>query len=105
MAPGRGSFRGEVRTSRPAGVRVPPGEQTPHPHRSARTRETSATMPKSKTHSGAKKRFRVTGTGKVMRRRANRNHLLEHKPSKRTRRLDGAIVVSKHDEKKIKKLL
>ena len=62
-------------------------------------------MPKMKTHSGAKKRFKVTGTGKVMRRRANRNHLLEHKPTKRTRRLDGAVVVSKHDEKKIKKLL
>jgi large subunit ribosomal protein L35 len=62
-------------------------------------------MPKMKTHSGAKKRFKVTGTGKVMRRRANRNHLLEHKPTKRTRRLDGDIVLSKNDEKKIKKLL
>jgi large subunit ribosomal protein L35 len=62
-------------------------------------------MPKMKTHSGAKKRFKVTGTGKVMRRRANRNHLLEHKPTKRTRRLDGAVVVSKNDETKIKKLL
>ena len=46
-------------------------------------------MPKNKTHSGANKRFRLTGTGKVMRRRANRQHLLEHKPSTRTRRLDG----------------
>jgi large subunit ribosomal protein L35 len=62
-------------------------------------------MPKMKTHSGAKKRFKVTGTGKVMRRRANRNHLLEHKPTKRTRRLDGAVVLSKNDETKIKKLL
>ncbi|GAA4609951.1 MULTISPECIES: 50S ribosomal protein L35 [Actinoallomurus] len=62
-------------------------------------------MPKMKTHSGAKKRFKKTGTGKVMRRRANRNHLLEHKPTKRTRRLDGAVVLSKSDEKKIKKLL
>jgi large subunit ribosomal protein L35 len=62
-------------------------------------------MPKMKTHSGAKKRFKLTGTGKVMRRRANRNHLLEHKPTKRTRRLDGAVVVAKPDEKKIKKLL
>jgi large subunit ribosomal protein L35 len=34
-------------------------------------------MPKMKTHSGAKKRFKTTGTGKVMRRRANRNHLLD----------------------------
>ena len=62
-------------------------------------------MPKNKTHSGAKKRFKVTGTGKVMRRRANRNHLLEHKPTKRTRRLDGVVVLSKNDETKIKKLL
>ena len=62
-------------------------------------------MPKMKTHSGAKKRFKVTGTGKVMRRRANRNHLLEHKPTKRTRRLDGTVVVDKDDVKKIKKLL
>jgi large subunit ribosomal protein L35 len=62
-------------------------------------------MPKTKTHSGAKKRFRVTGTGKVMRRRANRNHLLEHKPTKRTRRLDGLVQVAKGDDKKVKKLL
>jgi len=62
-------------------------------------------MPKTKTHSGAKKRFKVTGTGKVMRRRANRNHMLEHKPTKRTRRLDGRVVIAKSDEKKIKKLL
>jgi large subunit ribosomal protein L35 len=40
-----------------------------------------------------------------MRRRANRNHLLEHKATKRTRRLDGPVVVDKADEKKIKKLL
>ena len=62
-------------------------------------------MPKMKTHSGAKKRFRVTGTGKVMRRRANRNHLLEHKSTKRTRRLDGLTEVAKGDGKNIKKLL
>jgi large subunit ribosomal protein L35 len=37
--------------------------------------ETTATMPKMKTHSGTAKRFRLTGTGKVMRRRANRGHL------------------------------
>jgi len=46
-------------------------------------------MPKMKTHSGASKRFRLTGTGKVMRRRANRQHYFEHKPSTRTRRLLG----------------
>ena len=54
--------------------------------------ETTAAMPKNKTHSGAKKRFRVTGTGKLMREQANRRHLLEHKSSTRTRRMAGADV-------------
>jgi large subunit ribosomal protein L35 len=62
-------------------------------------------MPKMKTHSGANKRFRVTATGKVMRRRANRNHLLEHKPSSRTRRLAREVVLAPADTKKIKQLL
>ncbi len=62
-------------------------------------------MPKMKTHSGAAKRFRLTGTGKVMRRRANTNHLLEHKPSKRTRRLRREMTLAPSDAKKIKKLL
>jgi len=67
--------------------------------------ETTATMPKMKTHSGTARRFRVTGSGKVMRRRANMNHLLEHKASKRTRRLGQEQVVAPSDTKKIKKLL
>ncbi len=62
-------------------------------------------MPKMKTHSGSNKRFRLTGTGKVMRRRANRQHLLEHKPSTRTRRLASEVVLSPADTKKIKRLL
>jgi large subunit ribosomal protein L35 len=62
-------------------------------------------MPKMKTHSGAKKRFRVTGSGKIMRRRANRQHLFEHKSSRRTRRLAPEVVMSEADTKKIKKLL
>ncbi|HHV20145.1 MAG TPA: 50S ribosomal protein L35 [Propionibacterium sp.] len=62
-------------------------------------------MPKMKTHSGAKKRFRVTGTGKVMHRRAGKMHLNEHKSSRRTRRLDGDAVLVKGDAKKAKKLL
>ena len=45
-------------------------------------------MPKMKTHSGAKKRFRFTGTGKLMHRQAGKMHLNEHKSSSRTRRLD-----------------
>ena len=62
-------------------------------------------MPKMKTHSGANKRFRLTGTGKVMRRRANRAHLLEHKKSTRTRRLKNEVVLSPADNKKMKRLL
>ena len=62
-------------------------------------------MPKNKTHSGAKKRFRVTGSGKLMREQANRRHLFEGKPSKRTRRLALDQPVAKSDVKTIKKLL
>jgi large subunit ribosomal protein L35 len=62
-------------------------------------------MPKMKTHSAAGKRFRLTATGKVMRRRANRNHLLEHKSSRRTRRLASEVALAPADVRKIKKLL
>ena len=62
-------------------------------------------MPKAKTHSGASKRFRRTGTGKIVRQKDNRRHLLEHKPSKRTRRLDGRTVVAGNDAGRINKLL
>ena len=62
-------------------------------------------MPKAKTHSGASKRFRITGTGKIVRQKANRRHLLEHKPSKRTRRLEGRTTVSTADAKRIRKML
>ena len=62
-------------------------------------------MPKMKTHSGAAKRFKVTGTGKVMRLRANRQHLFEHKSSRVTRRLYGAIEVAKGDTREVKRLL
>ena len=62
-------------------------------------------MPKMKTHSGAGKRFRLTGTGKVMRRRANHGHLMEHKSSRQARRLGRDMVLAPPDAKKIKKLL
>ena len=61
--------------------------------RGARTTRDTAAMPKNKTHSGAKKRFRVTGTGKVMREQAGGRHLLEHKSSRRTRRIAGDVVL------------
>jgi large subunit ribosomal protein L35 len=62
-------------------------------------------MPKAKTHSGTSKRFRLTGTGKVVRQKANRRHLLEHKSSRRTRRLEGRTTVSTNDVTRVKKLL
>ena len=52
-------------------------------------------MPKAKTHSGASKRFRKTGTGKIVRQKAGKRHLLEHKATKRTRRLDGRTTLSR----------
>jgi large subunit ribosomal protein L35 len=62
-------------------------------------------MPKMKTHRGAAKRFSVTGTGKIRRRKAFRDHLLEHKPSTRTRRLGRLAEVTGGDERRVKKML
>ena len=62
-------------------------------------------MPKMKTDSGAKKRIKVTGSGKLMHERTNKRHLLEVKSSRRTRRLSGVAEVAPADTKKIKKLL
>jgi large subunit ribosomal protein L35 len=62
-------------------------------------------MPKMKTHSGAKKRFKVTGTGKLRRLQINNNHILEKKPSKRMRRLKGEVGVAPGDAARMKKLL
>ena len=62
-------------------------------------------MPKQKTHSGAKKRFKVTGTGKILHERAGKRHLLERKSSALTRRLTGTVELAPQDAKKVKKLL
>ncbi|WP_193103170.1 50S ribosomal protein L35 [Brachybacterium sp. FME24] len=62
-------------------------------------------MPKNKTHSGTKKRIRVTGTGKLMREKANARHLMETKSSTRKRRLGNDTSVAKSDVKRMKKLL
>ncbi len=62
-------------------------------------------MPKNKTHSGAKKRFRTTGSGKLMRQRAGRRHLLEHKSSRVSRMLEGDVQVAKNDQKEVRRLL
>jgi large subunit ribosomal protein L35 len=62
-------------------------------------------MPKMKTHRGAAKRFKITATGKILRRKAYRDHLLEHKPSSRTRRLGREAEVTGGDKKRVKRML
>ena len=62
-------------------------------------------MPKQKSHSGTAKRFKITGSGKIMRQQAGRRHLLEHKPTSLTRALDGIVEVAPADRKRIKRLL
>ena len=62
-------------------------------------------MPKQKTHSGTKDRFRVTRNGKVMHKRTNKNHMLEKKASKRKRRLNRPGELTGGDAKQAKKLL
>ena len=62
-------------------------------------------MPKMKTHRGAAKRIKVTGTGKLRRRQAFMNHILEKKSSTRTRRLSREADVAPGDERKIRRLL
>ena len=62
-------------------------------------------MPKMKTHRGAAKRFQVTGTGRIVRRKAFRSHILEKKPSKRTRRLAREAELTGGDRAQVKRLL
>jgi large subunit ribosomal protein L35 len=62
-------------------------------------------MPKMKSHSGAKKRFKITGSGKVMKQGAGMRHNLEVKSSKLKRRLNGEVVLAPQDAKVIKRLL
>lgn len=62
-------------------------------------------MPKLKTKSGAKKRFKVTGTGKIMRKSAFKNHILTKKETKQKRRLGNKALVSKADMNNVKAML
>ena len=62
-------------------------------------------MPKMKTHSGAKKRFRKTAKGKLRGRRAYSTHILEKKSPKRKRNFRKPVVISENDSKKVKRLL
>jgi large subunit ribosomal protein L35 len=62
-------------------------------------------MPKMKTHSGAKKRFRKTAGGKLRGRRAYSSHILEKKSPKRKRRMAKPVEISGKDSRKVKRLL
>ena len=62
-------------------------------------------MPKTKTRSAAKKRFKVTGTGKILRRSTMRSHNLEHKSSKRKRAFGLDIEATRADMRALKKML
>ena len=62
-------------------------------------------MPKLKTHSGAKKRFKLTKNGKVKRNRAYRRHILTKKPTKRTRNLRMAAYLTATEGRTMKKLI
>ncbi len=62
-------------------------------------------MPKMKTHSGSKKRFKISANGKVRGRHSFTSHILEKKSPKRKRRLGQPAAISKHDERQVKTLL
>jgi large subunit ribosomal protein L35 len=62
-------------------------------------------MPKMKTHSGAKKRFKLTARGKVKARHAFTSHILEKKSPNKKRRLGQPVVLKDQDAKRVKKLL
>ena len=62
-------------------------------------------MPKMKTHSGAKKRFRKTATGKLRGRHAFSSHILEKKSPKRKRRMAKPVEIAAADTKRVRKLL
>ena len=62
-------------------------------------------MPKMKTKSGAKKRFKMTGSGKIKRKKAFKRHILTKKDAKRKNELGKSTLVDKADEKSVKKML
>jgi len=62
-------------------------------------------MPKMKTHSSAKKRFKITGSGKVKRFQAYTSHMMRNKTKKQKNRLGGSTIVAQADEARIKRLL
>ncbi len=84
--------------------KLPPASPRPETHHPARSppagRNGDTRMPKMKTHRGAAKRFKITGSGKITRRKANLNHILEKKSPARKRRLTGDIELAPGDAKR-----
>ena len=62
-------------------------------------------MPKMKTHRGAAKRFKKTGSGKIVRAKSNKQHILAKKSPKRKRRLRKSVLVASVDERRVKQML
>jgi large subunit ribosomal protein L35 len=62
-------------------------------------------MPKMKTHRGSAKRFSRTGSGKIKRNQANKNHILTSKTTKRKRQLRGTVELAKADVARVERLL
>ncbi|TAH39210.1 MAG: 50S ribosomal protein L35 [Bacteroidetes bacterium] len=62
-------------------------------------------MPKMKTHSGSKKRFKLTGTGKIKRKHAYKSHILTKKETKQKRNLTGTTIISDSDYNRVAKML
>lgn len=62
-------------------------------------------MPKMKTHSGAAKRYKVTGTGRLVRRKSNLNHILGKKSARRKRRLSGEFELAPGDAARARRQL
>jgi large subunit ribosomal protein L35 len=62
-------------------------------------------MPKMKTHRGAAKRFKKTGSGKIVRAKSNKQHILTKKSPKRKRHLRKSALVASVDEKRVKQML
>src|SRR5581483_4953247 len=98
--------RPRVTAARPLTASLPRVKRRPpKPRAKARLLYSRSPMPKMKTHSGAKKRFKVTATGKVRGRSAFPSHILEKKSAKRKRRHAEPAVISPQDSRRVKELL
>src|SRR5688572_24291876 len=82
-----------------------PTTAPPRPPSGRRLLQYAVAMPKMKTHSGAKKRFKKTASGKLLGRHGMTSHILEKKSARRKRRLGRPLEVAKADQKRVKELL